>query len=167
MKLFFPLVGIEQAPLIVQAALQLQTPHQCTAAPPGCPWRWQSRSRFQTSKLQCIVFISIKVNLPTPNPIVAPVPSAAAGVAADGALPPVTNWTPLLQPLAKATQLRSLRLSKNDIAFLPDCVGDIASLHLLDVSSNRLTQLPPLSKMTSLVHLDASNNRLVCVPHNT
>lgn len=73
---------------------------------------------------------------------------------------PVTDWAPLLQPLARATALLSLVLSKNDITALPDCLGHLSSLHTLDVSGNRLAALPDIGRLTRLRRLDASSNRI-------
>ena len=44
---------------------------------------------------------------------------------------------------------------------LPDCIGNLTSLTILDVSNNRLTRLPDsIRNLRSLTHLDVSNNQL-------
>lgn len=46
------------------------------------------------------------------------------------------------------------------------CYSDLSKLTHLDLSGNRLTELPPsLDKMINLEHLDVSDNQLANLPH--
>lgn len=67
-------------------------------------------------------------------------------------------------PVRMAKNLRALNLRNNQLVYLP---RDISALPLsvLDVSSNRISVLPPeLRTMTSLISLDVSNNPLTSPP---
>jgi Leucine-rich repeat (LRR) protein len=58
-----------------------------------------------------------------------------------------------------------LRLGSLNLTTLPDCIGDLKSVLLLDVGSNRLEQLPDrIGDMTKLDLLDAQNNQLTTLP---
>ena len=62
--------------------------------------------------------------------------------------------------------LESLVLSKNKLRVLPDCIGDLRSLTLLDLSFNALSSLPPSfrSLFSTLVFLDLSANEFYELP---
>lgn len=73
------------------------------------------------------------------------------------------NVAPLGQ-LSPATPLRELLLSQNRLASLPDGLGNITSLVLIDVQSNNLEQLPAtFSQLVKLASIDLSRNQLTSI----
>ncbi|EGB03542.1 hypothetical protein AURANDRAFT_33877 [Aureococcus anophagefferens] len=61
--------------------------------------------------------------------------------------------------------LESLAAPENELAVLPDSLGDLRHLESLDVSRNHLQELPDsLLKLTDLLKLHATGNDLTAVP---
>ena len=52
----------------------------------------------------------------------------------------------------------------NTVAFLPDSIGNLASLLVLDVRNNKLRSIPASIASLTLSMLDLSNNDLASVP---
>ncbi|WP_428656114.1 leucine-rich repeat domain-containing protein [Runella sp.] len=65
---------------------------------------------------------------------------------------------------SRSTQLKVLYLPKMLAGSLPKGLEQMTQLETLDLSGNRLTQLPDLGKMTKLVNLRVNNNQLTELP---
>ncbi len=67
--------------------------------------------------------------------------------------------------LGQLTQLHMLNLSSNQLTALPEPLGRLTRLQWLDLSANRLTALPePLGRFTRLQWLDLAGNQLTALP---
>lgn len=72
----------------------------------------------------------------------------------------------LFDVVSQIKTLRELRLAENDLqGDFPGSVGDLTSLEVLEIQSNKLTSLPTeLRHLTSLRLLNVSNNHLTRIP---
>ena len=67
--------------------------------------------------------------------------------------------------IGQLTDLWVLDLSNNQLASLPDSISQLANLQWLDFSNNQLASLPDsISQLTNLQGLDLSNNQLASLP---
>lgn len=74
------------------------------------------------------------------------------------------EFPPQLRALP-ANCLRTLDLSENKFAQIPDSIQSFVQLKILNISHNRLVTLPEvLGKLTKLENLNASNNRITALP---
>ncbi|XP_046714181.1 leucine-rich repeat-containing protein 28 isoform X2 [Silurus meridionalis] len=65
----------------------------------------------------------------------------------------------------KLPNLIELYLHSNNIAFIPQAIGNLARLQSLDLSDNALQVIcPEIGRLRSLRHLRLSNNQLKCLP---
>ncbi|XP_060797039.1 leucine-rich repeat-containing protein 28 isoform X2 [Neoarius graeffei] len=67
----------------------------------------------------------------------------------------------------KLPNLIELYLHSNNIAFIPQAIGNLARLQSLDLSDNALQVIcPEIGRLHSLRHLRLSNNQLKCLPQD-
>jgi Leucine-rich repeat (LRR) protein len=67
--------------------------------------------------------------------------------------------------LFKKTKM--LRLSDNDLTFIPESMGSLIYLEILDLSQNKITSLPEsFLSLCQLKHLDLTQNTLTCFPES-
>eukprot|EP01102_Stenamoeba_stenopodia_P007755 TRINITY_DN2184_c0_g1_i1.p1 TRINITY_DN2184_c0_g1~~TRINITY_DN2184_c0_g1_i1.p1 ORF type:complete len:1146 (-),score=229.32 TRINITY_DN2184_c0_g1_i1:276-3713(-) len=59
--------------------------------------------------------------------------------------------------------ITNLLLSNNNLGKLSTSIKNLTELHVLDVSSNKLTSVPSLSALVDLISLDLSKNRLISI----
>ncbi|XP_012993487.1 leucine-rich repeat-containing protein 28 isoform X2 [Esox lucius] len=65
----------------------------------------------------------------------------------------------------KLPNLVELYLHSNNIAVIPEAIGNLARLQSLDLSDNALQVVcPQIGRLTSLRHLRLANNQLKCLP---
>ena len=63
--------------------------------------------------------------------------------------------------------LTDLDLSENQLAALPESLGQLTELQSLYIAGNQFTVLPEgVAALASLVEIDAANNRLADLPHD-
>ncbi|KAG2244766.1 hypothetical protein Bca52824_093378 [Brassica carinata] len=73
------------------------------------------------------------------------------------------EWLP--DSIGKLSTLTLLDLSENNIVVLPNAIGGLSSLTNLDLRSNRNNQLPEsIGELLNLVYLDLSGNQLSSLP---
>lgn len=72
----------------------------------------------------------------------------------------------LLDVVSQITTLRELRVVENELqGDLPASIGDLTSLEVLEIQSNKLTTLPSeIGHLTNLRVLNVSNNQLTSIP---
>ena len=74
--------------------------------------------------------------------------------------------TELPVEICELASLRNLDMSTNEqIADLPDCIGRLTNLELLNLSANAIMELPmSMSRLLQLADLNLCRNRLACLP---
>ncbi len=77
------------------------------------------------------------------------------------------NISQLPENIGKLTNLEVLNCSHNKLKSLPDSIGDLKNLDTLDCSSNKLTSLPDsITKLPFIDTLNCSENELISLPED-
>src|SRR5207247_471809 len=73
---------------------------------------------------------------------------------------------PLLEPLAKK-RIEMLRLSENNLDFLPASIRCLSNLQKLYINDNHLSSIPnEIMQLKQLNHIDISRNNMGFTPQN-
>ena len=73
----------------------------------------------------------------------------------------------LPESIGKLTNVTMLNLSGNQLTSLPESIGDLTNVTVLNLSGNQLTSLPEsIGKLTNVTTLNLSRNRLTSLPES-